>query len=63
MPDGGGGDVFVHFSEIQQRGRRSLEIGERVRFEMGERDGRPHGLHVERLGVPDSGDGGPKQPL
>lgn len=29
-----GGDVFVHYSAIQAQGYRSLEEGQRVRFEI-----------------------------
>jgi CspA family cold shock protein len=32
--DGGGKDVFVHFSEIQSDGFRSLEENQRVEFEI-----------------------------
>ncbi|MFI5530229.1 cold-shock protein [Kitasatospora sp. NPDC051853] len=32
--DGGGPDVFVHYSEIQGPGFRSLEEGQRVEFEV-----------------------------
>jgi CspA family cold shock protein len=32
--DGGGDDVFVHFSEIQGDGFRSLEDDQRVEFEI-----------------------------
>jgi CspA family cold shock protein len=32
-PDGGGQDVFVHFSAIQATGYRSLDEGQRVAFE------------------------------
>ncbi|MEQ9335715.1 MAG: cold-shock protein [Miltoncostaeaceae bacterium] len=32
-PDDGGKDLFVHFSEIQTSGYRSLEEGQRVNFE------------------------------
>jgi CspA family cold shock protein len=32
--DGGGGDVFVHFSAIQSSGYRSLEENQRVEFEI-----------------------------
>ena len=31
-PDGGGEDVFVHFSAIESDGYRSLEEGDRVEF-------------------------------
>jgi CspA family cold shock protein len=32
--DGGGADVFVHFSAIQASGYRSLEENQRVEFEV-----------------------------
>ncbi|OLT33036.1 cold-shock protein [Kytococcus sp. CUA-901] len=32
--DGGGDDVFVHFSAIQTSGYRSLEENQRVEFEI-----------------------------
>ena len=33
--DGGGPDVFVHYSEIQGNGFKSLDEGQRVEFEIG----------------------------
>jgi CspA family cold shock protein len=35
-PDGGGADLFVHYSEIQGNGFKSLEENQRVRFEVGQ---------------------------
>ena len=35
-PDGGGSDVFVHYSEIKGNGFRSLEENARVEFEVGQ---------------------------
>jgi CspA family cold shock protein len=35
-PDGGGADVFVHYSEIQGSGFKSLDEGQRVEFEVGQ---------------------------
>ncbi len=32
--DGGGADVFVHYSNIESQGYRSLEEGQRVEFEI-----------------------------
>ncbi|MFK0297492.1 cold-shock protein [Streptomyces sp. NPDC090442] len=34
--DGGGPDVFVHYSEIQGEGFRTLDEGQRVEFEVGQ---------------------------
>ncbi len=34
--DGGGADVFVHWSAIQMDGYRSLDEGQRVEFEVGQ---------------------------
>ncbi|WP_018651959.1 cold shock domain-containing protein CspD [Actinobacillus capsulatus] len=28
------GDIFVHFSEIQSEGYRSLKVGQKVQFEL-----------------------------
>ena len=33
-PDGGGADVFVHFSAIQASGFRNLEENQRVEFDV-----------------------------
>jgi CspA family cold shock protein len=32
--DGGGADVFVHYSNIETQGYRTLEEGQRVEFEI-----------------------------
>ena len=34
--DGGGADVFVHYSAIDASGFRSLDEGQRVEFEVGQ---------------------------
>jgi len=34
--DGGGADVFVHWSAIQADGYKSLDEGQRVEFDMGQ---------------------------
>ena len=34
--DGGGSDVFVHWSAIQMDGYRALDEGQRVEFEVGQ---------------------------
>ncbi len=35
-PDGGGEDVFVHFSNIEASGYRTLDENQRVEFEIGQ---------------------------
>ncbi|HKN54437.1 MAG TPA: cold-shock protein [Amycolatopsis sp.] len=35
-PDNGGGDVFVHYSEIKGNGFKTLEENARVEFEIGQ---------------------------
>ncbi len=45
-PDGGGKDVFAHFSEIQSDGFKSLKENQRVEFEV--REG-PKGLQAAKI--------------
>ncbi|HRD83831.1 MAG TPA: cold shock domain-containing protein [Rubrivivax sp.] len=33
-PEGGGGDVFAHYSEVRMEGFRTLKQGSRVSFEL-----------------------------
>ncbi|NUU25588.1 MAG: cold-shock protein [Streptomycetaceae bacterium] len=47
--DGGGPDVFVHYSEIQGGGYRSLEEGQRVEFEIGQGQKGPQAMQVRIL--------------
>jgi CspA family cold shock protein len=47
--DGGGPDVFVHYSEIQGNGFRSLDEGQRVEFEIGQGQKGPQAQRVSAI--------------
>ena len=44
----GGKDIFVHHNEIQGHGFKSLDEGERVRFEIRTNDKGDHAANVTR---------------
>lgn len=47
--DDGEGDVFVHHSEIQAEGFRSLAEGDKVEFEVVEKDKGPAATNVRKV--------------
>ena len=47
--DDGEGDVFVHFSAIQQEGFKSLQEGESVEFEIVSGDRGPQASNVVKI--------------
>jgi CspA family cold shock protein len=47
--DGGGQDVFVHFSAIEANGYRSLEENQRVEFDIAQGQKGPQAEHVRAL--------------
>ena len=49
-PSDGSADVFVHFSEIQGRGFRTLEENQRVSFEVGQGQKGPQATGVTVIG-------------
>jgi len=53
IPEVGEDDIFIHHSGIGfgKPGRRNLEKGAKVSFEIAERDGRKHALNVMPLEV------------
>ena len=48
-PEDGSGDVFVHFTDIVGEGYRSLEEGERVKFEVYDTEKGSKASKVERV--------------
>ena len=48
-PADGGKDLFVHFSEIQSTGYRTLEEGQRGTYEAGERPKGPQAQQVQLI--------------
>jgi CspA family cold shock protein len=49
QPDGGGADVFVHYSEITGSGFKSLDEGQRVEFEIGQGQKGPQAQNVRSV--------------
>ena len=47
--DGGGADVFVHYSEINGSGFRTLDEGQRVEFEIGQGQKGPQAENVRAV--------------
>ena len=47
--DGGGADVFVHYSEIQGNGFKTLDEGQRVEFEIGQGQKGPQAQQVRSI--------------
>jgi CspA family cold shock protein len=48
-PDGGGADVFVHFSAISASGYRTLEENQKVSFEVKQGPKGPQAENVQAL--------------
>ncbi len=50
--DDGTGDVFVHWTNIEMEGFKTLKPGQPVSFEMGENNRGPQSIKVKLLGTP-----------
>ena len=48
-PSDGGADVFVHYSEIQGNGFKTLEENQKVSFEVGQGQKGPQAMGVRAL--------------
>ncbi|MFH1336321.1 MAG: cold-shock protein [Candidatus Zixiibacteriota bacterium] len=48
-PDDGGQDLFVHFSEIQEEGYKTLREGDKVNFEKGQGNKGPQATGVTKV--------------
>ena len=55
-----GEDIFVHHSDIEARGFRTLRQGESVEFEVKIADKGPRATGVRREGAEESGNGAPR---
>ena len=47
--DGGGADVFAHFSAIQSNGYRSLDENQRVEFEITQGQKGPQAANIRKV--------------
>lgn len=52
LPEGGGEDLFVHYSSIQMDGYKTLKAGQDVEFDMLEG---PKGFHAVNIRTADAG--------
>ena len=48
-PDAGGKDLFVHYSEVQASGFRSLQEGQAVEYQVAESDKGPKATAVKPI--------------
>ncbi|MHC4695645.1 MAG: cold-shock protein [Planctomycetota bacterium] len=48
-PSDGSSDLFVHYSDIEGSGRRSLQEGDKVEFQTGQGDKGPKAMDVRVL--------------
>ena len=48
-PDGGGEDLFAHFSEVQSSGFKSLQENQRVSFEVKQRPKGKQAANIQAL--------------
>lgn len=54
LPEGGGGDIFAHYSAIDMDGYKTLKAGQRVQFDT---VNGPKGLHATNIHAADTDQG------
>ncbi len=54
LPDGGGDDLFAHYSSIEMDGYKTLKAGQPVIFEIENGDKGPHASHIQLEAAQDS---------
>jgi len=59
LPEGGGEDLFAHYSSIQMEGYKTLKAGQAVHYETLEG---PKGYHAVNIRVAELGDEAPAEP-
>ena len=52
VPDGGGDDLFAHYSSIAMTGYRTLQAGEAVEFDVEEGPKGQHAVNIRPLETP-----------
>ena len=52
VPDGGGGDLFAHYSSIDMTGYRTLQAGEAVEFNVESGPKGQHAVNIRPLNAP-----------
>lgn len=50
LPDGGGDDLFAHYSAIEMDGYRTLKAGQQVTFDVVEGDKGLHATKIQAVG-------------
>lgn len=50
VPSDGGADIFVHYSDVEGDGRKSLNEGDNVTYEAGEGERGPKAVNVQLTG-------------
>lgn len=46
-PEGGGNDIFAHFSSIQMEGYKALKAGQPVTYELHDGPKGPHAMNIQ----------------